>query len=108
MALPSGEITGLVCDHCFWNMQLRALHVLARGEATSDVVVDMWKLSKVWAALPQELRELNGRLKTCIQANKCVFVCVKKKQPRVCMLVCFGCVRVHCYMCTVIDKISLH
>lgn len=68
-------------------MGLRASHVLAQGAGTSDVVGDMWKLSRVYPAQPS-LGLLRGQSRhyssqTCIQTNKhrhalCVYmnVCV--------------------------------
>lgn len=53
VALAGGQITGLGCYHGLWNMELRASHVLAQGAGTSDVVGDMWKLSKVYPAQPK-------------------------------------------------------
>ena len=71
MALASGEITGWGCYHGFWNMELRASHVLAQGAGTSDVVGDMWKLSKVYPARPSLGRESRHySSQTCIQTNK--------------------------------------
>lgn len=57
MALPSVQITGLGCYRSFWNTELQALHVLAQGAGTSDVVRDMWKLSRVDPAQPSLGRE---------------------------------------------------
>lgn len=59
-------------------MELRASHVLAQGAGTSDVVMDMWKLSWVYPAQPSlglprgERRSVTAvkHLKTCIQTNK--------------------------------------
>lgn len=52
VALAGGQITGSGCYHGLWNMELRALHVLAQGAGTSDVVGDMWKLSSIYPAQP--------------------------------------------------------
>lgn len=52
VVLASGKITGFGCYHGFWNMELWASHVLAQGAGTSDVVRDMWKLSRVYPAQP--------------------------------------------------------
>lgn len=68
-------ITGLGCNHGFWNMVLRASHVLAQGAGTCDVVGDMWKLSRVYpdpvhfGEGEREQQQSNIR-KTCTHANK--------------------------------------
>lgn len=59
-------------------MELWASHVLAQGAGTSDVVRDMWKLSRVYPAQPslvflrrereRESRHQNSQ--TCIQTSK--------------------------------------
>ncbi len=68
MALANGLIAGLGCYHGFWNMELRASHVLAQGAGTSDVVRDMWKLSRVYPAQPS-LGPLRERERVLQQSN---------------------------------------
>lgn len=112
MALASGEITGLGCYHGFWNMELRASHVLAQGAGTSDVVRDMWKLSRVYPAQPS-LGLLRGETAgfTAVRHRKPVFRQTNLGMLCVCMNVCaffldfrFGCVGVYVCHCTLVWK----